>query len=234
METKKSNNVNLEKRRPIFLQVGFIISLTLILMAFEWTVETTAARVFDGISIVDLDEDILNTWQKEPEKIEPPKPKTKIAPIFEIIKDDADDEEDELLFSTETDQNEWIDVSFDPNSDPEDDMVQYVICEDMPIFRPAINKTKEKGDIDLHRYVLKNASYPEIAREQGIQGRVWVKFVINKKGKVVDVAIERGVDPVLDNEALRVVRELPKFSPGLQLGKAVKVLYRVPINFKLG
>ncbi|MEA3443316.1 MAG: energy transducer TonB [Bacteroidota bacterium] len=233
METKKANHANLEKKRTIFLQVGFIISLTLVLMAFEWTVEKSAAKVFDGLAQVEMEEDMVNTFQKEPEKIEKPKPKLKVTDIINIIVD-SDEPDDVLDFSSETDQNEWVDTNFELDDETGEDLKLFIIVEDMPIFRPDINNTIMEGNADLHRFVLRKAVYPELAREQGIFGKVWVKFIVDKKGKVTEVAIERGIDPLLDNEALRVVRELPDFSPGRQLGKAVKVLFRVPINFRLG
>ena len=85
----------------------------------------------------------------------------------------------------------------------------------------------------LMQYLGKNTKFPQIAKENGIQGRVFIQFVINKTGKVVNVEVVRGVDPYLDKEALRVVKAMPKWKPGKQRGKAVKVSYIVPINFKL-
>ena len=232
METKKANHANLEKRRPFFIQMGFIISLTLVLMAFEWSVERSAAREFGTLADVALEEDMVITRQKEPEKeIEPPKPK--VTELLTIV-ENTDEPDDDLDFTTETDENEWSNTDFKLDDEVGDDDIPFEFVQNMPIFRPSINSTKEQGDLDMHRYVLKKARYPEMARETGIQGRVWVKFIVNKKGKVSNVEVERGIDALLNNEALRVVRDLPDFSPGKQRGKAVRVLYRVPINFKLG
>ncbi len=233
METKKANHVNLEKKRSVFLQLGFVIALTLILMAFEWSVEKSAVKVYSSSISTEFEEDIINTFREKPEKIERPEPKPTITQIFEII-DNDEDIDDVLVFSSESDENDWSDTEFTLDPEPPDEWNIFVWVEEMPIFRPAINKTEEQGDADLHRYAMRLARYPELARIQGIEGRVWVQFVVDEKGKVTNVKIERGVDRLLDDEALRVVRSLPDFSPGLQRSKAVKVLYRVPINFRLG
>jgi protein TonB len=233
METKKANHANLEKRRPFFIQMGFIITLALVLMAFEWAVEQRATKVFDGISQIPDEVDMINTFRKEPDKkIERPKPK--ITQIFELIDDGMDDPKDELDWSSESDEKDKITINVRLDDETGDSDIFFEVVEDMPIFRPNINKTKEQGDVDLHGYVMKKARYPEMARENGISGRVFVKFIVDEKGKVTNVAIERGIHPLLDNDALRVVRQLPNFSPGLQRGKAVRVLYRVPMNFRLG
>ena len=89
------------------------------------------------------------------------------------------------------------------------------------------------GDVALMKYIQKNVRYPQIAKEYGIEGRVFVTFVIDKKGKVNDVEILKGVDKNLDKEAKRVIESLPKFTPGKQRGKAVRVQFTVPISFKL-
>ena len=89
------------------------------------------------------------------------------------------------------------------------------------------------GEEALRKYIAQSVKYPVIAQENGIQGRVYVSFVVNTKGKVTDVKIARGVDPNLDKEAIRVVNAMPAWKPGKQRGKAVKVSYTVPINFVL-
>jgi periplasmic protein TonB len=101
----------------------------------------------------------------------------------------------------------------------------FTIVEEMPMF-PG-------GDDSLRRYIAKSVKYPEVARENGIQGRVFVQFVINGKGRVEQTKVVRGVDPSLDREAMRIIEALPPWQPGKQRGKPVKVSFTVPINFKL-
>ncbi len=101
----------------------------------------------------------------------------------------------------------------------------YFIVDEMPEF-PG-------GDKALRTYIANRVSYPEIAKKNGIQGKVYVSFVVDAEGSVTSTRIERGVDPSLDKESLRVVSELPKWKPGKEKGKAVKVKFTVPINFAL-
>lgn len=101
----------------------------------------------------------------------------------------------------------------------------FFIVEDMPEF-PG-------GEMALRTFIANNIEYPAIAQENGIQGRVYVTFVVTKDGSVANAKIARGVDPILDKEALRVVNSLPKWQPGKQRGQEVNVSYTVPINFAL-
>lgn len=106
----------------------------------------------------------------------------------------------------------------------ETEPVSFAYVDDKPEF-PG-------GDMGLMKYLAENTKYPEIAKENGISGRVFVQFVIDKTGAVTRVKVLRGVDPVLDAEAIRVVTAMPRWKPGMQRGKAVPVTYQVPINFK--
>ena len=138
-----------------------------------------------------------------------------------------------------------------------EDTTAFFIVEDMPIFRPDKNKTEKEGKRDLQIYISKNVNYPKQSREDGVQGKVYVQFIVNTDGKVINVQVARSsaekpkvvkkgkhkknnitkmvkCDATeLENEALRVVRSLPDFSPGMQKGKPVKVRFTLPINFRL-
>jgi TonB family protein len=107
---------------------------------------------------------------------------------------------------------------------PADEQVFFIV-EEMPEF-PG-------GESALRNFIAQTIKYPVAAQELGIQGRVYVTFIVSKSGKVADAKIARGVDPVLDQEALRVVNALPLWKPGIQRGKPVNVSYTVPINFSL-
>lgn len=101
----------------------------------------------------------------------------------------------------------------------------FFIVEKMPQF-PG-------GDIEMRRFIADNIKYPEEAKAQKIQGKVFVQFVIDKNGDVVSPKIARGIDPILDKEAIRVIQSLPKWEPGTQRGEAVNVSFTVPIDFKI-
>ena len=83
------------------------------------------------------------------------------------------------------------------------------------------------------KFLSKNINYPSISQENGVQGRVIVQFVVNTDGSIVEPVVMRGVDPYLDKEALRVIKMMPKWSPGKQRGKPVRVKYTVPVMFRL-
>ena len=106
-----------------------------------------------------------------------------------------------------------------------DDAEPFVVVEEMPMF-PG-------GDAAIQKYIGDNVVYPEVAKENNIQGRVIVKFCVTPKGGVDQVSVLKGVDPELDAEVVRVVKTLPKFKPGKQGGKPVPVWYTIPINFQL-
>jgi len=111
------------------------------------------------------------------------------------------------------------------NGSGEDEPVFYIV-EDMPKF-PG-------GEDAFKKYITDHIKYPEVAKEKGIQGKVFISFIVTKDGSVQDAKVIRGVDPSLDKEALRVVKGLPNFKPGKQRGQAVNVKYTIPVNFELG
>ncbi|MCQ2236936.1 MAG: energy transducer TonB [Bacteroidales bacterium] len=115
---------------------------------------------------------------------------------------------------------EYVYINVDYPDDEEDRV--YIVSEQMPQF-PG-------GEDAMRKYLVESIKYPALAGELGV-GRVFVSFVIDKDGSVTDAQVVRGVDPLLDKEALRVVNAMPKWEPGIQYGKAVKVKYTVPINF---
>ena len=101
----------------------------------------------------------------------------------------------------------------------------FMVVENMPEF-PG-------GDLGLMKYIKKNIKYPKIAKDNNITGKVYVSFIVDKSGSATNVKIVRGVDDNLDAEAIRVIKSLPKYKPGKQRGKAVRVMFTIPINFKL-
>jgi protein TonB len=89
------------------------------------------------------------------------------------------------------------------------------------------------GQAECMKWLAKNMKYPQISQENGVQGRVIVQFVVNSDGSIVDATVVRGVDPYLDKEALRVIGMMPKWKPGMQRGKAVRVKFTLPVMFRL-
>ena len=101
----------------------------------------------------------------------------------------------------------------------------FMVVEQMPEFPGGIQ--------ELMSFLRKNTKYPTIAQENGIQGRVIVQFVVEKDGTPTEFKVIRSVDPDLDAEALRVMKEMPKWKPGMQKGQVVRVKYTLPVTFRL-
>ena len=137
--------------------------------------------------------------------------------MIEIVEDDVVIEDEIEIEDTESDEDLEI--------VEEDDEEVFMVVENMPEF-PG-------GDLGLMKYIQKNVKYPPIAKEYNITGKVYISFVVDRSGSVTNVKVVRGVDKNLDAEAVRVIKSLPKYKPGKQRGKAVKVMFTVPINFTL-
>ena len=116
-------------------------------------------------------------------------------------------------------------VAEEIQEEEEEEAEPFVVVEEMPMF-PG-------GEVELLKYIMEHTQYPEVAKENNIQGKVIVRFCVTAKGGVDKVEILKGVDPELDKEAIRVVKTLPAFKPGKQGGKPVPVWYMVPINYTL-
>jgi len=227
MEPKKSDQANLEKRKGIFFQLGLVIALSLMLIAFEWTSGGLSANEFDVGEMDQIEEEIIPiTRQDQPEPPKPPEP-PKVTEVLEIVDDDVEIENELQLEDFEVDQNTEVEIMEYVEAEEEEEEAEiFFIVEDMPSFQG-------KGQDGFREYIAKNLRYPEIAAENGISGRVFVRFVVEPDGSVSNAEVIRSVDPALDAEALRVVRSSPKWSPGKQRGKPVRVSFTFPINFVL-
>ena len=227
MEIKKSEHADLEKGKSTSLLIGFIIALGVMFVALEWT----QREVEDNSEIytakdVSLNEEMIPITLPEKKTVPPPPAAVTKADIIEIVEDDADIEED-IMASTE-DNVEWVDLDdydvVEVEPEPEEEEI-FMVVEDQPEF-PG-------GTAALLEYLRKNIKYPAICRENNIQGRVLVTFIVNKDGAIVDPEVVKSVNPSLDKEALRVISQMPNWKPGSQRGKPVRVKYTVPVNFRL-
>ncbi len=225
MKVKKSPKADLENKKSIFLQIGFVIALGLVFLAFEWSSTDADYSRYDLPDDIIPAEDIIPvTIQEEPKP--PLPPPLQPIDIMIIVDDDIDLDETLEIEDTEMNINDDIDFSNIPEDiETNDDPEIFIVVEDMPEFPGGMSA--------LGRYIANSVRYPAIAQENRIQGRVFVTFVVNTKGYVQDVKISRGVDPALDKEAIRVIKNLPKWKPGEQRGKPANVRYTVPINFRL-
>jgi periplasmic protein TonB len=227
MEVKKSPKADLENKRNLFLMLGLVIALGFVLFAFEYKTRPKKTGSLGEVQEQVVEEEIIPITREQEVK-PPPPPPPKVVEVLNIVEDDVEIEDELEIEDTEADEETIIDV--EPvveagEEEEEEEAKVFFIVEDMPEF-PG-------GDMALRQYIANAIEYPTIAQENGIQGKVYVTFVVDKDGSVSDARIARGVDPSLNKEALRVVNTLPKWKPGKQRGEPVRVSYTVPINFVL-
>lgn len=228
MEIKKTPKADLENKKSTWLLVGYVIVLAFMFIAFEWTKRDIKIDTSQAITDLVFEEEIIPITE-QPEQAAPPPPPAAppIAETLTIVEDDADVEETTIATSEET--NQAVEIKYVPvaveEEEPEEQTI-FEVVEQMPEFPNG-------GMAGLMQYLSKNIKYPTIAQETGTQGRVTVQFVVNRDGSIVDAKVLRGVDPYLDKEAIRVISSMPKWKPGMQRGKAVRVKYTVPVMFRL-
>lgn len=226
MDAKKSSKASLEDKKSIYMLMGFVVVLSLLYIALEWTKqEVTIYDVVAGETVTEEEIEIIQTAQ-----VQPPPPPPDIPEVIEILNVVEDDVEvAEIEIDTEDDKDKQVVIQAPVQSTGigvEDDAeVIFQVVESMPSF-PG-------GDAALFKYLSDNIKYPVIAQESGIQGRVICQFVVNRDGSIVDIEVVRSVDKSLDNEAIRVIERMPRWTPGKQRGKTVRVKYTLPVNFKL-
>ncbi len=228
MELKKTPKADLENKKQLYFMIGLVIALGITLVGFEWTTQPSKATSLGAVSAVAVEEEIIPITREQEVK-PPPPPPPKVIEVLNIVDNDVKIDDELMIEDSEADDKTLIDVApviSAPKEEEEEDAAEvFYIVEDMPEF-PG-------GEAALRAFIAQAIKYPVIAQENGIQGKVYVTFVVGKDGSVSNATIARGVDASLDKEALRVVNTLPKWKPGKQRGKPVNVSYTVPINFVL-
>ena len=226
MEVKKSPKADLEGKKSTWMLVGYVIVLTFMFVAFEWTKRDIVIDTSQALADLVFEEEIIPITEQKQEVIPPPPEAPAAAEILQIVDDKAEVKE-AIVASTE-DTGQKVEVKYVPvkvvEEEPEEQTI-FEVVEQMPDF-PG-------GMAALMQFLGKNIKYPTIAQENGTQGRVIVQFVVNKDGSIVDPRVVKSVDPYLDKEALRVIGTMPKWKPGMQRGKPVRVKYTVPVMFRL-
>ncbi|RRQ49407.1 energy transducer TonB [Maribacter algicola] len=233
MEPKKNPKADLTKNSSLYFVVGLFAVMLLTYIAFEWKTYDEVNNYDISMNVDDLlDEEVPMTEQI---KTPPPPPPPAAPEIIEVVEDEEEVEET-VIESTETSQEEEIieveDVVVE--EEVEDVDVPFAVIEDVPVFPGCENESDKRACFNsmIQKHISKNFRYPEIAQEMGIQGRVSVMFVIQKDGSIGNIRM-RGPDKNLEAEAARIIGKLPKMTPGKQRGRAVRVPFSIPINFKL-
>ena len=227
MEIKKSPKADLENKKMMAVLIGLVMALGIMYIAFEWSQNeiTVYEEALQGP--VEIDEEMVEvTFREEtPPPPPPPQPETVLSDIIDIQDNEAEVETTDFNSEDDADARVEIQAPIAPPEEEEEEQVIHIRVEKMPEF-PG-------GQDALNRFLVRNIKYPLLAQENGIQGRVVCQFVVNSDGSIVDISVVRGVEESLDKEAIRVIKSMPKWTPGRQGGKSVRVKYTLPIRFQL-
>jgi periplasmic protein TonB len=222
MEIKKNPKANLEKFKLMFLAFGLIISIGVLVSAFNWSSSSTKSDLNSKENIEE--EEMMEITRQDQIKPPPPPPEEQqqqqTVEVINII-DNNEEINDDVELNLEFNENDEISLEETP---PEDDQI-FIYVKNMPEY-PG-------GVVALKRYIAEHVVYPAVANENGIEGTVYLRFEVTKTGSIGKVELQKGVDKLLDDEAIRVIKSLPKFKPGEQNGKKVSVWYSIPVTFKL-
>jgi len=227
MELKKSVKADLEWRKRMFFQIGLVISLLVVFLAFELVGSRDKSDpTFVGREQMFDDDKIIQTEQ--PKEVPPPPPQEQqlAVSLIEVVADDIQ------LADFTVDMEATSDMSFDEVFIIEDTKVEVVVEQEIFVV-VEVQPEYPGGDEARVKFLSENLQYPRPAREAGLEGRVVIGFVVEPDGRLSGISVIRSVSPLLDDEALRVVRMMPKWTPGRQRGRAVRVQFQIPITFTL-
>ena len=233
MQPKKSEKVDLTKNSSLYFVIGLSVVLFVSWQAIEWK---TYKKTYDyeALNVEDDDDEEIPITEQLKTPPPPPPPPPPAPEIIEIVEDEEDVEET-VIESTETNEEEIIEI-VEVEEEELDIDVPFAVIEDVPIF-PGCERVKKSERRNcfqekMNKHIRKNFRYPEIAQEMGIQGRVYVNFIIAKDGRITNIRM-RGPDKNLENEAQCIIAKLPSMTPGKQRGRPVRVPFSIPITFRL-
>ncbi|MBR6760241.1 MAG: energy transducer TonB [Alistipes sp.] len=226
MEIKKSPKADLQNRKGLFLEIGLVISLLIVVIAFKYAPDEYRIEAVEQEAVF-VEEEIVEITRNE---LKPPAPPKKIE--IQVFND--------ILDIVTNDTEVKTDISFEEFMDGLDMDVNYVVVEeeeieeDTPIIKAEKMPTFQGGDLMKFReWVQKRLRYPQIAQENGISGRVTLSFVIEKDGSLTNIEVMQSPDRSLSEEAIRVLKTSPKWEPGKQRNQPVRVKYTLPVAFQI-
>lgn len=224
MDAKKTPQADLERKKTIFTEIGLVITLALILLAFNYKSYDRGSNSEIQVRVDDTPEEIIPITKQEVKP--PPQAPPPQVTVINIVNDDVEVEND-IDIDVEADQETEV-QDYVPVVKEEEEVVEmeiFTVVESMPGY-PG-------GDAARMQFLQENIKYPQMARESGIQGTVYVTFVVETDGRVTDVRVLRGIGGGCDEEAIRVIQLMPRWVPGKQRGKPVRVQFNMPIKFTL-
>lgn len=224
MRLKKSNKANLEKKRGMFFQIGLIASLSLVFLAFEWTSVRTNILDWDNLGGELIDEEFAEITIHKKKKIEMPKPQ--ITTIETVTNEIETDETLEINIEVTDETHNNLDFEVVDKKDE--------VAEEPQIFFSAQQQPEFPGGLSaMRKFLAENIKYPKSAKEVGITGTVHIAFVVWMDGSIRNVKVLRGIGGGCDEEAARVIQNMPDWKPGIQRTQAVNVQMSIPVVFNL-
>ena len=228
MEIKKTEKASLENKRLIIAEVGLIAALLAVLASFESSTRAKEVALLQGNTQIDNEDDILAIPLDTP----PPAPQ---APALPMLSDELEIVEDDITVDLDFQSLDDMDVPVDIQEYVRQEVVEEDVEEEtLPFVTVEQKPTFNGGDAnDFAKWVNSRLVYPEIAKDNGVEGRVVLQFTIGKDGRLQDVKVLNSPDESLAREAVRVVSSSPKWEPGRQRDRAVKVSYTFPVIYRL-
>lgn len=222
MLEKKTERANLENKKSIYFQLGLVVAMALVFLGFEWKSYERVIEIEEVVQTEVIEEiEIIQTARNEPP---PPPPPQVVTTLLNIVDNTVVIDNDWEIDAEADDDWEYDYVEIEE----EEEVVEaeiFTIVEENPDF-PG-------GEEARMKYLQENIKYPQMARESGIQGTVYATFVVEPDGRITNVGILRGIGGGCDEEAIRVIKNMPRWKPGKQRSKAVRVQFNMPIRFVL-
>lgn len=236
MQPKKNQKADLSKNSSLYFVIGLSVILFISWQAIEWKTYDKSLYGYEALNIEDDDDEEIPITEQLKTPPPPPPPPPPAPEVIEVVEDEEEVEET-VIESTETNEDDIVEVEEVEIEEVEEEIdVPFAVIEDVPIFPGCEKVSKDKRrdcfQEQMNNHIRKNFRYPEIAQEMGIQGRVYVNFIIDKDGSITNIKM-RGPDQNLEKEAERIISRLPNMTPGKQRGRPVRVPFGIPIIFRL-
>ena len=235
MQPKKNEKADLSKNSSLYFVIGLSLILLISWQAIEWKTYDKSLYGYEALDVEEDDDEEIPITEQLKTPPPPPPPPPPAPEVIEVVEDEEEVEET-VIESTETNEDEIVEVVEVIEEEFEDVDVPFAVIEDVPIFpgceKVAKSERRNCFQEQMNKHIRKNFRYPEIAQEMGIQGRVYVNFIIAKDGSISNIRM-RGPDKNLEAEAQRIISKLPQMTPGKQRGRVVRVPFSIPITFRL-
>mgnify|MGYP002623171729 FL=1 len=227
MELKKNPKADLENRRGLYLEIGLVVILVATLVAFNVkSYDSEEKEQIERVATEEQEEIIIQTQQEE---LPPPPPpeQPEVTTEFEVVEDEAEIKNELVVNAEVTEDTKNIEITPVKIEEEEEE-------EETQIFTVVENDPEFPGGMEaLYKYLRDNIKYPQLARDNNITGRVYVTFVVERDGSIANPRVLKDIGGGCGAEAIRVVKSMPKWTPGKQRGKAVRVQFNLPVSFNL-